>query len=246
MFRHRRNCKWLIVALSVSLANFANKDLAVASVKNTAAEEAVCKEIGFRPKTVSFGDCVLELLSRKEADGQKVATSPPSPSRTSGRPSRPRIEPSRPEPVVEVALTPNEQSCAGYGFKKDTVQFGQCLMQLEDARRQMEQQQRQYNLQLAEYQQQLEFYNTQKEAIKRAKRQREAEVLMRMSQGLLNSRSPSLLGGLADGFAAVNGVPVQAPTPPSPPVVQNYAIRLPNGNQVYCNFNSAASYMSCR
>jgi hypothetical protein len=246
MSRHRQHGRWLICALSVSLATITGCDLAIAGVKDTAAEEATCKDIGFRPKTASFADCVLELLSRKETGGQTVASSPSSPSRISGRASGPRNAPSRSVPVEEVALTPNERTCAGYGFKKGTTQFGQCLMQLDDAQRQAELQQQQYNLQLAQYQQQVAAYNAQQEEIRREKNRRQAEMLMRMSQGMLNSRSPTFLGGLADGFAAVTGNPIPQPVPPMPPSSQNYTIRAPNGDQVYCNYNVAASYMSCR
>lgn len=149
------------------------------------------------------------------------------------------------QPTALVSMS-NEQTCAGYGFKQGTSDFGQCLMQLDQAQRQSEFQQQQYQLQLAQYQQQVAVYNAQQEEIRREKNRRQGEILMRMSQGMLNSRSPSLLGGIADGFAAVNGTPIPQPVPPPPPVSQNYTIRTPNGNQVYCNYNSTSGYMSCR
>ena len=145
-----------------------------------------------------------------------------------------------------VASMSNDQTCAGYGFKQGTTDFGQCLMQLDGAQRQAELQQQQYELQLAQYQQQVAAYNAQQEEIKRERDRRQGEALMRMSQGMLNSRSPSLLGGIADGVAAVNGTPIPQPVPPMPPSLQNYTIRMPNGNQVYCNYNSMLGYMSCR
>lgn len=246
MSRHRQHGRRLIGALSASLATIAVSDLAVAGVKDTAAEEATCKDIGFRPKTAGFADCVLELLSRKEAGGQTVASSPTSPSPTSVRTSRPRNAPSRSDPLVQVALTPNEHTCAGYGFKKGSTHFGQCLMQLDDAQRQAELHQQHYQIQLAQYQQQLAAYNEQQDAIRRERRRRQGEALMRMGQGMLNSRSPTLLGGLSDGFAAANGAPVPQPVAPQPPAAQNYTIRLPSGNQVYCNYNTMSGYMSCR
>lgn len=246
MFLHSRHGKCLIGTFSVLCAAVMGSDVALADVKDTAAEEAMCKDIGFRPKTADFAECVLELLSRKEASVQTVASSPNSPSGTNERASSPTNTSSRAEPVAQAALTPNEQTCADYGFKRGTTQFGQCLMQLDNARQQAELQQQQYNLQLAQYQQQLAAYNAQQEEIRREKNRRQGEMLMRMSQGVLNSRSPSLLGNLADGFAAVNGTPIQQPVPPNPPVLQNYTVRMPNGNQVYCNYNSASGYMSCR
>jgi hypothetical protein len=146
----------------------------------------------------------------------------------------------------EATLTSNTQTCAGYGFKLGTTDFGQCLMQLDEAQRQAQLQQQQYELQLAQYQQQVAAYNAQQEEIKRERNRREGEALLRMSQGVLNSRSPSILGVLADGFEAVNGTPLPPPVAPSPPVAQNYTIRMPNGKQVFCYYNSMAGYMSCR
>jgi TPR repeat protein len=136
--------------------------------------------------------------------------------------------------------------CVRFGMQFGTSQHGQCRFQLEQARQQAEFQQKQYELQVAQYQQQQAAYDAQQEAIRRERNRRQGEALLRMSQGMLNSRSPSLLGGVADGLANVNGTPLPQPVPPQPPSIQNYAIRLPSGNQVYCQYNSMAKYMSCR
>jgi hypothetical protein len=37
---------------------------AYADVRDTSKEEAICRDIGFKPKTQEFGDCVIELVSR--------------------------------------------------------------------------------------------------------------------------------------------------------------------------------------
>lgn len=241
------------LAIAFVLCFAATCGVAGAETKDTRSEEATCKEIGFRPKTVAFGDCVLELLSRKEAGGQIVTSSPltsspPSPSQTSRRAARLRNTTSKSEPVIEVALTPNEQICAGYGFKKGTTQFGQCLMQLDDAQRQAELQQQQYQLQLAQYQHELTVYEAQQKAIKEERDRRKWAMIGRLGAGMANSTSPSFLGALNEGLAAANGVPISPPVPvaPQPPASQNYTIRLPSGNQVYCNYNSFSGYMSCR
>lgn len=234
MFQNRFCGKFLIVAVTWCIVAVTGNDLADAKVRDTATEEVTCKEIGFSPKTVSFADCVIELLSRKEAGTGGTSVS------NSGSTVR------ESKSLTQATLTPNEQTCVGYGFKKQTSQFGQCLMQLDDAQRQAQLQQQQYELQLAQYQQQVVSYNAQQAAIKREKNRRQGEALMRMSQGVLNSRSPSLLGNIADGFAAANGTPIPQPVPPMPPILQNYTVRMPSGNQVYCNYNSALGYMSCR
>lgn len=219
---------------------------AFSQTKDLSFEEGVCRDIGFRPKTIAFGDCVLDLLGRKDPEqSSQVGVQPDALSAEQKDRGVPSLV-SRAERPNDFQLSPNVQSCIGYGFKKDTADFSQCLIQLDDAQRQAELQQRQYNLQLAQYQQEVAAYNAQQEEIRREKNRRQGEMLMRLSQGVLNSRSPSLLGNLADGFAAVNGTPIQQPVPPNPPVLQNYTVRMPNGNQVYCNYNSASGYMSCR
>lgn len=234
MFQHRKYRNLFVVALIAFITTVTSYDSVNAGLKDTTAEEATCKDIGFSPKTVSFADCVIELLGRKEAGtgGASVSNSSSTASKSKSLP--------------QATLSPNEQTCVGYGFKKQTTQFGQCLMQLDDAQRQAQFQQQQYELQLAQYQQQVASYNAQQAAIKREKNRRQGEALMRMSQGVLNSRSPSLLGNIADGFAAANGTPIPQPVPPMPPILQNYTVRMPSGNQVYCNYNSALGYMSCR
>lgn len=216
-------------------------DAAVAQPKDTKTEEATCKDIGFRPKTIAYADCVMELLSRKDGGTQDAPPgSRQAPASTTNRGSSAAVKPEL------VSLNPHEQACNGYGFKRETTAFANCLMELDRAKAQAEYAQQQYQLQYQQYQQQIAAYNAQQEAIQRERRRRQGEALMRMSQGMLNSRSPTLLGGLADGFAAVNGTPLPQPVAPQPPAVQNYTIRLPSGHQVYCNYNSMSGYMSCR
>ena len=223
--------KILAPALLVGLCSVAS----AAAARDTSREEATCKDIGFKPKTMAFADCVMELIARTQ--GEIQATSPTTHRQTQHTPPT----------VTPVSLSPNEQTCTSYGFKRGSTPFSQCLMQLDDAQRQAQLQQQQYELQVQQYQQQVAAYNAQQEEIRRERNRRQGEALMRMSQGMLNSRSPTLLGGIADGFAAVNGTPpMQQPIPPSPPAIQNYTIRTPNGDQVYCSYSSASGYMNCR
>lgn len=135
----------------------------------------------------------------------------------------------------------NSVTCMKYGFQPLTEPHASCVMQIDIALQQAQFQQRQHELQVAQYQQQLAAYEAQQKAIEKEKRRREGEVLMRMAQGLLGGQS------FSDSSLAAYGFNTTRPTPPpSAPATQNYTIRLPNGNQVYCNYNSLASYMSCR
>ncbi len=146
----------------------------------------------------------------------------------------------------DYGLTPHEQTCAGYGFKKGASNFGQCLMQLDGMQQQAQLAQQQYALQQQQYEQEVAAYNAQQEAIKKERDRQKWAALGRFGFGMAASNSPYFSGGVADGLRALNGQP---PLPPpirriEPPSMQNYTIRLPNGDQVYCSSNG--NYMTCR
>jgi hypothetical protein len=212
-----QSCFWFYSLALAGLIGFAPAQLSAAP-RDTSTEEATCRDIGFRPKTVAFADCVMKLLAR----GASLVSSAP--------------------------LSPDEQTCKNYGFGRGTAQFSQCLMQLEQVTRQAQNQQNLYELQVAQYQQQQSQFEAQQKYIKEERDRRKWAAIGRLGAGMANSTSSSFLGALNEGLAAANGVPISrpAPEPPSRPVSQNYTVRLPNGNQIYCNYNTAASYMNCR
>ena len=216
------------IVATLSLPLVLGASVAIAEVRNTEREQATCKEIGFTPKTQAFGDCVMELISRGVGSKPARQASPPSP-----------------ENVNLAALTPNQRTCAGYGFKKGTTVFAQCQMDLDAAQRQAEAQQQQFQFQQQQYQQQVAAYEAQAAAIKRERDRRKWETLARIGAGMASSSSPTFLGGLSDGMAAGSGITVARPAPPSPPAMQTYTIRTPNGTQV-CTYISASRYMSCQ
>jgi hypothetical protein len=236
--RHILRLAW---PFAVAVAGFGWGYVATAGVKDTSSQEATCKDIGFRPKTVAFADCVIKLVERDQNSQDSITT----PVRS----VRSRVVQS---PPPSVALSPNEKTCANYGFKRRTVSFSQCVMQLDAAQQQAQAQAQQFAVQEQQYEQQVAAYqqelSAQQEAIKKERERLKWEAIGRLGAGMANSTSSSFLGALNEGLAAANGVPISrpAPEPPSPPVSQNYTIRLPNGNQVYCNYNTAAQYMSCR
>lgn len=220
-----RHARIILTALCVIASQIASAD-----VRDLVVEEATCKDLGFRPKTVAFGECVIELLGRSQG--------PKGPSTSS---IRSRVAQSAPP---SQALSPDEQTCTTYGFEPRTQPFAQCVMQLDQAKQEAQIAQRQYEIQVAQYQQQVANYQAQQEAIKKERDRRKWEMLARLGAGMANSRSPSFLGAFNEGLAAANGVQIDQPVAPPPPPSQNYTLRLPNGNQVYCSYN--AGYMSCR
>ena len=221
-----------------------------AQPKNTLAEEKICKNIGFRPKTEAFGSCVLELVDRDipTSTASTSSTAKPTSAQASSKRSPVAVKTATREVTPSVPLSPNEQTCASYSFKRGTQAFGQCLMQLDQIQQQAMLAERQHQLQLAQYQQQVAAYEEQQKAIKQAKKDEFWDAVGRMGAGMANSTSPSFLGALNEGLAAANGYPIAKPPalPPSPPAIQNYTIRGPNGNQIYCSYNTAARYINCR
>lgn len=217
-----------------------------------------CSGLGLSRGSSAHQECVLNVA--KAAANRSVTTPAASPNTFTGNygisstpaPEKPqRVRSSvpvqaytKPQPNV-TALSPHEQSCIGYGFKRGTNQFAQCLMQLDQAQQQAQFAQQQYQLQLAQYQQQQAAYEAQQAAIKKERDRRKWSALATFGFGMAATNSPTFSGGLADGMRALNGQPpLPAPIAPAPPVPQNYTLRLPNGNQVYCYYSG--NYMSCR
>lgn len=144
--------------------------------------------------------------------------------------------------------SPAERSCAGYGFVKGTTPFSQCLMQLDVARQQAQLAQQQYQIQLQQYEQQVAAYKAQEAAIKREKKRQAWDALSRFGFGMAASQSPSFAGAMADGNAAMMGLPpvYRPPAPPPPPVYQDFTIRTANGGFAICTYDSALREVRCR
>jgi hypothetical protein len=91
------------------------------------AYESQCAEIGFKRKTVAFGECVLELKSRESTTARASANSQGDGSA-------------------------DHSTCVRYGFGVGTTEYAQCRMQIDLAKSQAQEQQRQYERQVAEQQ----------------------------------------------------------------------------------------------
>jgi len=99
---------------------------------DTASEEATCVEIGFKKKTPSFGDCVLELMDRKQSISANSSSDP------------------------------DDASCRGYGFKPRSSEYAACRLQIDQARKDAQRQQAQFAQEQKQYQAQLEEQRKQR------------------------------------------------------------------------------------
>lgn len=87
--------------------------------------EKICKEIGFKPKTEAFGECVLELVERE------------------------------PESTLASSSDPDTQTCLSYGFKFQTQAFAECKFKLDMAKQESARAQEKYDRERADYERQV-------------------------------------------------------------------------------------------
>jgi hypothetical protein len=127
--------------------------------------ERTCSEIGFKPKTPAFGECVLELHGRESKSNLQPA---------------PVVQPTQPKISQNTTPqgdgTPDHATCAKYGFQAGTTEYAQCRMQIDTARTQARQQQNEYEQQLA--------------AQKKAKEEAQGEALFLLGMGMLSGSAP--------------------------------------------------------
>jgi hypothetical protein len=100
---------------------------------DTSAEETVCQSIGFKKKTDSFANCVLELLDRRASSNS-----------------------------ISNSNDPDDSTCRKYGFRPRSNEYATCRLQIDQARQDAQRQQAQYNEQQRQYQAQLDEQKKQR------------------------------------------------------------------------------------
>ena len=112
--------------------------------------QSLCNSIGFKPGTVDFGECVLELDRR----GKAIPKS---------------------EPTKEVAKgdgSPDDFACGRYGFTVGSDKYADCRLKLDMARRDFEREQREYLEKERQYSRQLAAIQAEAERKRKADEQR--------------------------------------------------------------------------
>lgn len=100
-------CPSTFKVIIILLAFLANSAFAI----DTSAEEATCAEIGFKRKTESFANCVLELVSRKSKNSLTAPTA-----------------------STNTPANPDDALCQRNGFKPGTNDYSQCRLQINNAK----------------------------------------------------------------------------------------------------------------
>lgn len=101
----------------------------IVSALDTAAEEAICGDIGFTKGTEAFGGCVLELLERNK--NSSVAAKPQGDG------------------------SEGDRLCQQYGFTPGENDYSECRLQLTIAKEKALADKKRYELELAQYQREL-------------------------------------------------------------------------------------------
>jgi len=193
--------------------------------------KTTCIEIGFKPKTEAFGQCVLELRNRQRSKVKESAEKHEVES-------TPR---SAPLFVQETRGdgSPDDKLCTGYGFKPGTTSYAQCRQQVEVARRDAQQRQAQYALELQRFEEEKRQYEEQVEEYEREKERQRNLRLLQFGAALAGGNSPYFLENLANASRQMLGMP---PEPPRSPPPQTFFIQGPSGNRT-CTVNG--NLVSC-
>jgi len=154
---------------------------------DTSSEENTCLDIGFKPKTEKFANCVLELYERR---GSQTA-SKPSNSRSAAR------------SVAVGDGSQDDQTCQKYGLTPGQPEYGNCRMQIDMAKQQVAREQARYQQELAAYEEQAAELKRQKD---KERAMRQLELGLRMMGGQSPVEAVNSLG---------TGAPIARPRPPT-------------------------------
>lgn len=187
---------------------------------------AQCKDIGFKPKTPAYGDCVLELRKREGGSNASLVVK--------NTPSAPTITIS-----AKGDGTSEDKTCRQYGFNVGTEQYSQCRLQLSLAKSQFEAQQSQYEQQQRQYQEQRSQYEAQVAAQEKAKEKEKSMKLMELGFRMMGGQP------IGDAAMATAGMQPISPRAPARPVFENYSITMPGGRTTNCTYNTAMRSMNC-
>jgi hypothetical protein len=157
----------------------------VCAANTLAQAEETCSELGFKKKTESYGDCVLELHSR----ANKKTSSPTN-------------------------ANPDHQACTKFGFTAGTESHSNCKLQMEMARRQAQQKQAEFELATRQYEQERKEYEARLAAYENEKKRRQGDAMMRFGLALMGGNSPYASENLANAGRAALGMPPTLPPRP--------------------------------
>lgn len=201
-----------------------------------------CEEIGFKPASKAFGDCVAELDAResKQLSVQGVQCAdigflPMTEAFDSCVQTLKSRQDHEISPVVtgtpRVSPSADEATCRTYGFATGTLEFSRCKQAIFQAKVEAAQRQAQYELDLKRYEVEKQAYEQRLAQYEEQKREEEKQRRLRFGLSLLSGTAPSFLENVNNAHREMLGLPPQAPSQPS---FRNFTITSPKGNTVDC------------
>jgi hypothetical protein len=212
----------LVICLCVALtfsppAIFAND---LASYENT------CKEIGFKPKTPDYGDCVLELRKRDLNKGEAKSRS-----------SRPKVSNNKEKTNSTPYLPQNEVNQQYEAQANEFFRQQQDLYDMQLAKYQREE---------AEYLRQRSEYDAQIAKQEAAAEKRKNLKLIELGLRAMSGTSPNAITNFSNASADTMGIPrLPEPQRPTMQLQENYRITTPNGNLVNCRYDPNIRQATC-
>jgi hypothetical protein len=190
-----------------------------------------CEEIGFKPRSEAFGNCVLELRRRNQKN-----LDAPLPDITSRKPERRAQRDTGIQHPTAGDGTPDDLTCQKFGISPGTDAYGQCRVQLKTAAETAQRQHAVYEQQRRDSEQQIA---AQEEARRKRERDQASNNLIEYGLRLMGGQAP------IDAALGVQGKPpITRQIAPQDPVMQNFQINTPGGF-ANCTYNSALRIMNC-
>jgi hypothetical protein len=188
--------------------------------------ENTCKEIGFKPKTPDYGDCVLELRKRDLNKGEAKPRS-----------ARPKAS-STQEKTHSLPYSPQNEVSQQY-----EAQANEYFRQQQDL---YDMQMAKYQREEAEYLRQRSEYDAQIAKQEAAAEKRKNLKLIELGLRAMSGTSPNAVTNFSNASADTMGIPrLPEPQRPTMQLQENYRITTPNGNLVNCRYDPNIRQATC-
>ena len=191
-----------------------------------ASYENTCKEIGFKPKTPDYGDCVLELRKRDVNKGEAK----PRSSRLKGSVAKDKTDSTPYFPQNEVNQQYEAQANEFFRQQQDLYDMQMAKYQREEA----------------EYLRQRSEYDAQVAKQEAAAEKRKNLKLIELGLRAMSGTSPNAITNFSNASADTMGIPrLPEPQRPTMQLQENYRITTPNGNLVNCRYDPNIRQATC-
>jgi len=132
--------------------------------------------------------------------------------------------------------TEDDKLCQNFGFQVLSIEYSQCRLKVELAKREANDRQRAFDMAKRQYDEELARYEQQKAELERererARQRRQGEAMLKFGLALMGGTSPHASENFANAGRASLGLP---PIAPNRPTFQNFTITGPDLKTTQCN-----------